>query len=62
MDLEPGICISKHYSGKNPSIIEGNVFRIIVPLSGVYLFDADEVGDKVGNKVGDTDFYHLTEN
>ena len=62
---------SKRYSGKNPSIIEGDIFEIIVPLDDAYSFDAeympndkvgDRVGDKVGDKVGEPDFYQLTEN
>lgn len=62
---------SKRYSGKNPSIIEGDIFKIIVPLDDAYSFDAeympndkvgDKVGDRVGDKVGEPDFYQLTEN
>ena len=49
---------SRRYSGKNPSIIEGDIFRINVPLDDAYSFDADKVGDKVGDGV----LYHLTEN
>ena len=45
---------SRRYSGKNPSIIEGDIFRINVPLDDAYSFDADKVGDGV--------LYHLTEN
>lgn len=53
---------SKRYSGQNPSIIEGDIFRIIVPLDDTYSFDAAKVGDRVGDKVGDIGFYYLTEN
>jgi len=30
---------SKYYSGENPSFIEGDVFRIVVPLNDAYSFD-----------------------
>ena len=49
---------SRRYSGKNPSIIEGDIFRINVPLDDAYSFDADKVGDKVG----EPDFYLLAGN
>ena len=48
---------SRRYSGKNPSIIEGDIFRIIVPLDDTYSFDADRVGDRVGDN-----YFFLTEN
>ena len=31
---------SKYYSGKEPELIEGDVFKIIVPLDDEYSFDA----------------------
>lgn len=30
---------SKYYSGAEPSFVEGNVFRIVVPLDEAYSFD-----------------------
>ena len=30
---------SKYYSGEEPSFIEGDVFRIVVPLNDAYSFD-----------------------
>ena len=45
---------SQRYSGKNPHIVEGDIFRIIVPLDDSYSFDADRVGDNA--------CYYLTEN
>ena len=58
---------SRRYSGKNPSIIEGDIFKIIVPLDDTYSLDAEnlpsaKVGDKVGDKVGEPDFYLLAGN
>ncbi len=49
---------SRRYSGKLPSIMEGDIFKIIIPLDDAYSFDAenpsnDRVGDKVGDRVGD---------
>lgn len=66
---------SRLYSGKTPSIIEGDIFKIILPLDDAYSFDAenlsnvkvgdrvgDRVGDKVGDKVGEPDLYLPSEN
>jgi ATP-dependent DNA helicase RecG len=38
---------SKFYSGQEPQFIEGDVFRIIVPLNDSYSFDYGAYGDKV---------------
>jgi ATP-dependent DNA helicase RecG len=53
---------SKFYSGQEPQFIEGDVFRIIVPLDDNYSFDYGASGDKVPDtntevpdKVPDTD-------
>ena len=35
---------SKYYSGAEPSFIEGDVFRIIVPLNDAYSFDFGQTG------------------
>jgi len=35
---------AKHYSGKEPQLIEGDIFRIIVPLDDNYSFDLEEDG------------------
>ena len=58
----------KRYSGKNPQLIEGDIFKIIVPLDDSYSFSIEnektdfisdklpsqyKVGDKVGDKVGE---------
>ena len=40
---------AKRYSGEDPQLIDGDVFRIIVPLDDNYSFDAGT--DKVQNKV-----------
>lgn len=37
---------SKYYSGKEPEFIEGDVFRIIVPLNEDYSYDNVKNGDK----------------
>ena len=37
---------SKYYSGEEPEFIEGDVFRIIVPLNEEYSYDNTENGDK----------------
>ena len=37
---------SRYYSGQEPEFIEGDVFRIIVPLDDEYSFDANGVGNK----------------
>ena len=37
---------SKYYSGKEPKFIEGDVFRIIVPLNEDYSYDNVKNGDK----------------
>lgn len=47
---------SRRYSGLDPKLVEGDVFRIIIPLDDTYSFDG-EIGEKVGEKVED-----LTEN
>jgi len=68
----------KLYSGKEPQLIEGDIFRIIVPLDNSYSFDAEtkkngienDFGDKFGDKFGEmelTEFqkkivYALSEN
>lgn len=52
---------SKYYSGKEPELIEGDVFKIIVPLDDEYSFDAkakkmgdkNMFGEKFGEKFGD---------
>ena len=37
---------SKYYSGKEPEFIEGDVFRLIVPLNEDYSYDNVKNGDK----------------
>ena len=37
---------SNYYSGKEPEFIEGDVFRIIVPLNEDYSYDNVKNGDK----------------
>ena len=37
---------SKYYSGEEPEIVEGDVFRIIVPLNEDYSYDNVKNGDK----------------
>ena len=54
------------YSGKPPKLIDGDVFRIIVPLDDSYSFDAetsrgqsigesisDSIGDNIGESIGE---------
>ncbi len=62
---------SKYYSGQEPTMIEGDIFRIIVPLNDEYSYGIREkVGEKVGEEVGEWDFSenqlkiikHITEN
>ena len=40
---------SKYYSGKEPEFIEGDVFRITVPLDEGYWFDFDLLKEKNNN-------------
>ena len=35
---------SKYYSGEEPSFMEGDVFRIVVPLNDAYSFDFGQIG------------------
>lgn len=42
---------SRRYSGLDPKLVEGDVFRIIIPLDDTYSFDG-EIGEKVGEKIG----------
>lgn len=37
---------SKYYSGEEPEFVEGDVFRIIVPLNEDYSYDNVKNGDK----------------
>ena len=37
---------SKYYSGEEPEFIEGDVFRLIVPLNEDYSYDNVKNGDK----------------
>ena len=37
---------SKYYSGQDPKLIEGDIFRIIVPLNDDYSFDFSQYGQK----------------
>jgi len=34
------------YSGKPPEIVDGDIFRIVVPLDGAYSFDVNSVEEK----------------
>lgn len=43
---------SKFYSGQNPQFVEGDVFRIIVPLDDEYSFDFGSM--KVESGISDT--------
>ena len=43
---------SKYYSGQEPQFIEGDVFRIIVPLDEAYSFDFSQITGK--NGINDT--------
>ena len=46
----------RRYSGKDPELIDGDVFRIIVPLDDEYSFDAETVkGQSKGKSVGMND-------
>lgn len=42
---------SKFYSGEDPELVEGDIFRIIVPLNENYSFDYQEISEneKPGN-------------
>ena len=55
---------SKYYSGKEPEFIEGDIFRIIVPLDEAYSFDigVDKVDltDQTEKKADQTDRTELT--
>lgn len=42
---------SKYYSGKIPKFIEGDIFRIIVPLDDSYSYDFGTVENKSADKV-----------
>lgn len=60
---------SKRYSGKDPKLVEGDIFRIIVPLNDAYSFDAGisdgfiyKVGEKAGEKNKGSKYEDLTEN
>ena len=41
-----GSVVFKYYSGEEPEFIEGDVFRIIVPLNEDYSYDNVKNGDK----------------
>ena len=36
---------SKYYSGQEPEFVEGDVFKIVVPLNDEYSFDYNMVND-----------------
>lgn len=42
---------SKYYSGQIPKFIEGDIFRIIVPLDDSYSYDFGTVESKSADKV-----------
>lgn len=51
---------SKRYSGKNPRLLESDIFKIIVPLNNDYSYDAElfsenfmRVGERGGERVGE---------
>jgi ATP-dependent DNA helicase RecG len=52
----------RRYSGQDPQLIDGDIFRIIVPLDDSYSFDAEtkkakkihtNIGDGFGDGIGD---------
>jgi ATP-dependent DNA helicase RecG len=52
----------RRYSGKDPQLLDGDIFRIIVPLDDDYSFDVeanktqnieDAVGDAIGDDIGE---------
>jgi len=56
----------KKYSGKSPQLIEGDVFRIVVPLNNEYSFDEEagnvQFGIEPKNKTEDTILDYLKNN
>lgn len=43
---------TKYYSGQDPQFVEGDVFRIIVPLDDSYSFDFGSKGQQIGSYIG----------
>lgn len=52
---------TRYYSGEYPQLIEGDIFKIIVPLDDIYAQDF-VLRDSVGDKVGDTSIKRLNDN
>jgi len=50
---------TRFYSGKDPQLIDGDIFRIIVPLDDEYSFDAEtkkaqQTSNGIGDSIGDS--------
>lgn len=43
---------TKYYSGQDPQFVEGDVFRIIVPLDDSYSFDFGSKGQRIRTHIG----------